>query len=41
MLEDALSQAKAGRLHILGKIMETMSAPREDYRAHVPRIREN
>ena len=39
MLEDALNQAKAGRLHILGKIMETMSAPREDYRAHVPRIR--
>ncbi|HUX54933.1 MAG TPA: S1 RNA-binding domain-containing protein, partial [Williamwhitmania sp.] len=26
------------RMHILGKILETMDKPREDYKPHVPRI---
>jgi polyribonucleotide nucleotidyltransferase len=34
----ALEQAKAGRLHILGEMMKTLSAPREDYKPHAPRI---
>jgi polyribonucleotide nucleotidyltransferase len=38
VLSKALNQAKAGRLHILDKIDETLSAPREDYKPHVPRI---
>jgi polyribonucleotide nucleotidyltransferase len=38
VLEKALAQAKAGRLHILGKITETMSAPREEMKSFVPRI---
>lgn len=38
VLAKALAQAKEGRLHILGKIVETMSAPREDYKPTVPRI---
>lgn len=38
ILEKALNQAREGRLHILGKINETISAPREDYKPHVPRI---
>ncbi len=38
ILERALNQAKEGRLHILDKIEETISAPREDYKPHVPRI---
>ncbi len=38
ILEKALIQAKEGRLHILGKIVETMSEPREDYKPHAPRI---
>lgn len=38
ILEKALNQAKAGRLHILGKITETISEPREDYKPHAPRI---
>ncbi len=38
ILENALMQARDGRLHILGKINETISAPREDYKPHVPRI---
>ena len=38
ILETALNQAKAGRLHILGKIEETLSAPREDLKPHAPRI---
>lgn len=38
ILEEALAQAKAGREHILGKIMETMSEPREDMKPHAPRI---
>lgn len=38
ILEKALMQARAGRLHILGIINETIPAPREDYKPHVPRI---
>ncbi|MDE6452690.1 MAG: polyribonucleotide nucleotidyltransferase [Muribaculaceae bacterium] len=38
ILEKALMQAREGRLHILGKINETIAAPREDYKPHVPRI---
>jgi len=38
ILEEALAQAKAGRLHILGEMMKTISEAREDYKPHVPRI---
>ena len=38
LLETALEQARKGRLHILDKIEETIAAPREDYKNHVPRI---
>ncbi|MDR2682863.1 MAG: polyribonucleotide nucleotidyltransferase [Dysgonamonadaceae bacterium] len=38
IMENALAQAKAGRAHILGKILETISEPREDFKPHVPRI---
>jgi polyribonucleotide nucleotidyltransferase len=33
-----LSQAKEGRMHILGKIQETLVEPREDLKPHAPRI---
>ncbi|GHS85647.1 polyribonucleotide nucleotidyltransferase [Bacteroidia bacterium] len=38
VLAKALNQAKDGRMHIMDKILETLSAPREDYRPFVPRI---
>ncbi len=38
ILEKALLQARDGRLHILGIINDTIAAPREDYKPHVPRI---
>jgi polyribonucleotide nucleotidyltransferase len=38
VLEKALDQAKQGRMHILDKIQETISEPREDYKPHAPRI---
>jgi len=38
ILETALRQAKEGRLHIMGKIMETLSEPRADMKPHAPRI---
>jgi polyribonucleotide nucleotidyltransferase len=38
ILLQALTQAKEGRLHILGEMMKTLSAPREDYKPHAPRI---
>ncbi|OFY39273.1 MAG: polyribonucleotide nucleotidyltransferase [Bacteroidetes bacterium GWF2_40_14] len=38
ILEQALEQARQGRLHIMGEMMKTMSEPREDYKPHVPRI---
>ncbi|MFW5706305.1 MAG: polyribonucleotide nucleotidyltransferase [Bacteroidota bacterium] len=38
LLENALEQARKGRLHILDKMTETLAQPREEYKAHVPRI---
>lgn len=38
VLAQALEQARQGRLHILGKITETLAEPREDYKQHVPRM---
>jgi len=38
ILEKALNQAKEGRAHILSKMLETISEPREDFKPHVPRI---
>ena len=38
VLEEALSQAKDGRLHILEEMMKTLPEPRKDFKAHVPRI---
>jgi len=38
VLSQALQQAKEGRMHILGKMMEVISEPREDYKPNVPRI---
>ena len=38
ILSQALDQAKVGRLHILDKINETLSAPNPDYKPHTPRI---
>ena len=38
ILERALNQAREGRLHILDIIEQTIPAPREDYKPHVPRI---
>lgn len=37
-LAQALEQARKGRMHILGKILETIPEPREDFKPHVPRI---
>lgn len=38
ILERALMQAREGRLHILDIINQTIPAPREDFKPHVPRI---
>ena len=38
ILEQALNQARDGRMHILNIINETIPQPREDYKPHVPRI---
>jgi len=38
ILEQALEQARLGRLHIMGEMLKTISEPREDYKPHVPRI---
>jgi polyribonucleotide nucleotidyltransferase len=38
IMTQALDQARAGRLHILGEIAKTMTAPNEDYKPHAPRI---
>ena len=38
ILEKALMQAKAGREHILGKMLETMPEPRSEMKPQVPRI---
>ncbi|MDY6205730.1 MAG: polyribonucleotide nucleotidyltransferase [Prevotella sp.] len=38
ILEKALMQAKAGREHILGKLVETIAEPRQEMKPQVPRI---
>jgi len=38
ILEEALEQARKGRLHILGEMAKTITEPNEDYKPHVPRI---
>ena len=38
LLEQALVQARAGRLHILDEMDKEIAAPREDYKPHAPRI---
>ncbi len=38
VMEQALNQAKAGRLHIMGEMMKTISAPNADYKPHAPRF---
>ena len=38
LLTQALNQAKEGRMHILGKLNECISSPREDFKPHAPRI---
>ncbi|WP_020528912.1 polyribonucleotide nucleotidyltransferase [Flexithrix dorotheae] len=37
VLEEALEQAKKGRLHILGEMNKTISEPNADYKPHAPR----
>jgi polyribonucleotide nucleotidyltransferase len=38
VMREALYQAKEGRLHILGEMEKTITAPRSDLSAHAPRI---
>ncbi len=38
ILEEALEQARQGRLHILGEMEKTISEPRAEFKPHVPRI---
>ena len=38
ILVNALKQARAGRIHILGKIIETISAPNADVKPHAPKM---
>ncbi|OYT10715.1 MAG: polyribonucleotide nucleotidyltransferase [Bacteroidetes bacterium 4572_112] len=38
ILSQALAQAKAGRMHILDRMEETITEPRKDYKDFVPRI---
>jgi len=38
VLEEALEQAKQGRLHILGEMQKTIDKPRDDYKDFVPRV---
>ena len=40
VLEEALMQAREGRLHILNEMKKTLAVPREDYKPHAPRIME-
>ncbi|MFK8165124.1 MAG: polyribonucleotide nucleotidyltransferase [Lewinella sp.] len=37
-LEQALEQARAGRLHILGEMAKTIEKPNDDLKPHAPRI---
>jgi len=38
LLAEALAQAKAGRMHILDKMEETIKVPNDDFKPHAPRI---
>ncbi len=38
VLEQALEQARQGRLHIMGEMMKVISEPRAELKPHVPRI---
>jgi polyribonucleotide nucleotidyltransferase len=38
LLEKALIQARAGRLHILGEMAKALAVPREDLKPHAPRM---
>ncbi len=38
ILKKALYQARDGRSHILNEMLKTLDKPREDYKAHAPRI---
>jgi len=38
LLEQALDQAREGRLHILNEMSGTLAAPAEDFKDHAPRI---
>lgn len=38
LLEQALDQAKRGRLHILDRMKETLTEPREEVKPHAPRM---
>ena len=38
ILQEALEQAKKGRMHILGKMAEALAQPREDISPYAPRI---
>ncbi len=38
IMEQALNQAREGRMHILRKITETIATPRADVKAHAPKI---
>ncbi|MGJ8659564.1 MAG: polyribonucleotide nucleotidyltransferase [Cellulophaga fucicola] len=38
ILVNALKQAREGRLHILGKITDTISTPAEDVKSHAPKM---
>ncbi len=38
LLEQALMQAREGRLHIISKMEETIAKPKDDFKPHAPRI---
>ncbi|MHC4848802.1 MAG: polyribonucleotide nucleotidyltransferase [Planctomycetota bacterium] len=38
ILQTALEQAKAGRIHILNEMAKSLDKPREDYSEHAPRL---
>jgi polyribonucleotide nucleotidyltransferase len=38
IMQQALEQARQGRMHILGEMTKALSEPRADYKPHVPRI---
>jgi polyribonucleotide nucleotidyltransferase len=38
IMEQALEQARAGRMHILEKLVETIATPRADVKKHAPKI---